>query len=155
MDLIAIDPGTRELGAAHFSRTLLTKVELIRAKGAEEMITAVRAKCTAWWADKLVIERPQVYGYEGKADPNDLALVTLIVGTVVGAVQQYDDLRLPYPAVWKGQVPKDIMEQRMWSILGEAETRALRQSVEDVPPSVRHNVYDAVQLGLWALGRQV
>lgn len=59
--------------------------------------------------------------------------------------------RLHYvePRTWKGQVPKEIHHARMWAQLSPIEQGIVDRACRGVAPSARHNVLDAVALGLW------
>lgn len=99
----------------------------------------------------LVIEKPQVYqGRKSKGDPNDLIDLAVQAGFVVGRLRPSKTV-WPKPATWKGQVPKEVVERRVLAILTEQEKELVGHA--DVRRSVRHNMYDAIGIGLWHLGR--
>ena len=96
----------------------------------------------------IVIEMPVFYR-NNKADPQDLLRLAYSAGAwstiAKGRVQ------LVTPRQWKGQVPKKIMNNRIYNRLDSGE-----QSVVDTGSSTlakRHNVLDSVGIGLHALGR--
>jgi hypothetical protein len=92
-----------------------------------------------------VIECPQVYVHSrAKGDPNDLIRLALMAGVIVGAIGQKNVVEYR-PAEWKGQVPKDVMTERIKRSLNKGE-----QSRVVLPRamSLAHNVWDAVGIGL-------
>jgi hypothetical protein len=101
----------------------------------------------------LVIEIPQVYPHRAqKGDPNDLITVAFGAGLIAGRFPKAR-LRLVKPHQWKGTVPKEIHNRRVLAALTEGE-RVVAESAK-VQASVRHNMIDAIGLGLWHLGRVV
>lgn len=116
------------------------------------------AGCQLWtWAragretcDVLVIELPQVYPGARDEDPNDLIQVARSVGMWEQAVSALE-VHLVHPRKWKGTVAKEIHNRRTLAKLEPAEL-ALLEALK-LPASKRHNVIDAIALGLWALGR--
>ena len=54
-----------------------------------------------------------------------------------------------FPADWKGQVPKEVMTERIRRSLTEEE----RGRIEKCKASLMHNVLDACGIGLYRLGR--
>lgn len=99
----------------------------------------------------IVAELPQVYrAGRSKADPNDLVKLAFWLGVKVGSCR-YDELHLVLPNRWKGTVPKDIMQTRIDEALSEDERRVLDSF--KIQKSLKHNLYDAVGIGLWFLGR--
>ena len=75
--------------------------------------------------------------------------IALVGGIVVGVFDSVE-IRSVKPAVWKKQVPKEIMLQRIKKHLNPRE-QALVEAVK--PASLLHNVIDSTGLGLWAVGR--
>jgi hypothetical protein len=106
----------------------------------------------------LVIERPQIYSPKvSKADPDDIITLAMRAGK---AVQYFLDRGLNEsnvlevkPATWKGQVKKEVHHARILKALLHEEVLLLTAFLEPVAKAKRHNVLDAVGLGLWALGR--
>lgn len=92
-------------------------------------------------------EIPVVYpGAKGlKTDPNDLIALAYEAGRFYGCFDC--PVTLIKPAEWKGQVPKDITKKRILSLLDEAEINAIVKGGE------MHNVFDAIGIGLFGLGR--
>jgi hypothetical protein len=157
--LISCDPGLRVLGLAVFYKGDLVHAELVKnpvlkARGPEAwwgMATAARLKLKDGWLapDMYVVEVPQVYRFGGAStDPDDLIQLAGI-GGAVGSIIKPTSARGYYPRQWKGQVPKEIMIKRIETKLASQEVAAIVKC----PPSLRHNVVDAIGIGLFHLGR--
>lgn len=151
MTLLAIDPGKHGVGWAVFShgsvlisagyRQFVWRCELVR------WIHVVRP-------NEMVIEVPQVYtGAKNTkgADPADLIEVAITVGACMAAMPAGAPITKVAPAGWKGQVPKHIMQKRCDSGLKPSERKVIDDS--DVTYHLRHNMWDAVGIGLNHLGR--
>lgn len=98
----------------------------------------------------MVVEVPQVYGGVHKEDPNDLLDLTGVLGAIVGGQACNSVAWSPLPREWKGQLPKEITQSRV-----DAKLSALEKSCIEWPiKSLRHNVYDAIHLGIVHLERE-
>lgn len=101
--------------------------------------------------NRIVGERQVVYpGAKGlKTNPNDLLDLAMCAGAFYGAlcVDMVATLTVVEPAEWKAQVPKDITRKRIETLLGSTEKMLIKKGGE------MHNVYDAIGIGLFALGR--
>lgn len=151
----ALDPGLRAAGLAIFRYQTLAVGTLVRSpldkirdgEAWAAMGRAVAVELSGWTIDHFVAEIPQVYrGF--KADPDDLIQLAGVVGAVahvVGAPR----VTCYRPRQWKKSVPKDVFCARIESRLSLEEVSRIRAC----PASLRHNVIDAVGLGLVALGR--
>ena len=104
--------------------------------------------------DVLAIEVPQVYrAGRSRGDPSDLVDLAIAAGRAIEAVGAGEVRRLR-PAEWKGQTPKAICHRRARALLGPDELGRLELCLAPVARPLRHNVLDAVALGLWASGRR-
>ncbi len=102
----------------------------------------------------VVIEMPQVYqGHKNTkgAAPEDIVGLAVMVGACAGATPHR--VALVTPNRWKGQVPKDIMWSRCVKRLSVQELAVYEAATRSVRPGLRHNVHDAIGLGLYYLGR--
>ncbi len=99
---------------------------------------------------EFVCEIPKVYAGVHKEDPNDLIDLAGVVGAIVSKPLLATVEWSPIPSEWKGQLPKSVSQARVERKLSEAE------KVRIVWPakSLRHNVYDALHLGMVYLERQ-
>lgn len=104
-----------------------------------------------------VVEMPVVYpGSKKGNDPNDLlaltgvggAFVSIVQYALTGAISTPISVKTVKPAEWKGQVPKQIMNERVQKKLSKEELG----KVVSVG-ALDHNTWDAVGIGLFALGR--
>ena len=111
--------------------------------------------CPSWMVTDLIAEWPQVYqrgGGRTRGDANDV-IPLAGVGCALAACFPTINAKEVSPHEWKGQVPKEAIAARVESRLSEAERAAYDAGLAAVAPSLRHNVSDAVGIGLWGLGR--
>jgi hypothetical protein len=100
------------------------------------------------------IESQVIYPHS-KADPNDILTLAREAGRVAGSCAAAGaTVRWVKPAEWKGQLPKDVCHRRVRALLTDEERAILTRDCRGMPASKRHNVLDAVGIGLWALGRR-
>jgi hypothetical protein len=106
-----------------------------------------------WWSTitEVVCELPQVYrAAQSKGDPNDLIKVATQVGRWEERAKSRGIQWVTYlPNEWKGQVPKDVHHRRAMRLLSEEESKR----IPEMAATSRHNMMDAVALGLFRLGR--
>ena len=141
MTLIAVDPGVHMSGVAMFDNGKLTRA----AWWQSEMVAFDSAH-----SSELYIEVPRIYpGNHSKVDLNDLLDLSLAAGWMIGRSDHLKHTRI-YPADWKRQVPKLQMVERIKGFLTPDELKRV-----EVPSakSKQHNVWDAVGIGLFAVGR--
>ena len=125
---------------------------------------------------RVVVEYPR--HTRGRSTPNDLIALAWGGAKWVGRYEtlcDYVTILTPTPEKWKGGVPKDIHHERVWGKLMPDEKKLVAPFLyghlldlipaEDrklyvppvrgkgVPDRKRHNVFDAVGLGLWSAGR--
>lgn len=154
--LLTIDPGVRICGVALWQPDgQLHRAELVRGAHAAPdavawiaMATAVFHATELYRPQALVIEQMRTYeGRAAKGDANDLIAVAHTVGAIV--------MRLRLPTVvqtaqqWKGGTPKSVTENRMNEKLSPAEKERIIWPAK----SLRHNVTDAIGIGLRHLRR--
>lgn len=137
--LLAIDPGADSGWALFGSSRLLEKCGLGRP--------------TEFAIAEVVIEKPRIYpGAKQKARAEDVITLAVRAGEWGG---RYEHLKVRYvePHGWKGAVPKEIHQPRIWAKLDAREKDIVDRACKGMAPSKRHNVIDAVGIGLWAVGR--
>jgi hypothetical protein len=139
--ILAIDPGAYT-GWAFFYERALTTCGLSRPSRWFEL-----TDCDAYagYRPLVLIEQPTIYPHS-KAPPASIMALQLKVGELKGRFEMVGcKVELVEPRVWKKQVPKTIHNAR---------TRAAL-TAEELPLTVgmRHDVWDAIGLGLWKLGR--
>lgn len=158
--LISIDPGVHNMAVAEwgYDRKLLRAYN-IRSTPAKSL----GANITHWarvgrdidshkrfYFAALVGEIPVAYpGKQGmKVDANDLLHLAACAGAFyAGLSESKAAVELVLPAEWKAQVPKDICRGRILEELSEDEKGGVEKGGD------MHNVYDAVGIGLFKLGR--
>lgn len=155
MTLLSIDPGKKAIGWAMFTENPLQKggdlwaCGLVRGDDLKDLIKAI-ASCLVG-ARRAIIEIPQVYQQRHwGGDPNDLIDVALVAGAVAGRL--LCPVEFVKPHAWKGTRKKRICHALTRKTLTDDEW-SIVESV-DAPSSLRHNVIDAVGIGLWRLKRR-
>lgn len=134
---VAVDPGKKASGWAYFAAGKLALAGFgLAAPFAEFAICELME-----WRPGVAISQPK-------------ALIAAQAGGVaVAARAARRDLYLVPVSQWKGSVPKNVTLKRSRHALDREESRVMWGSVEGLRPSMRHNTYDAVAMGLWLLGR--
>lgn len=144
-------------GAALWDNGTLKKAVLIRSKNKDAgaaawypMALAVSTWVEDEFIDDLVIELPQIYKFF-KGDPQDLIQLAGVVGAISQEIVRINAGRLTtyLPRAWKGQVKKDVTKLRVQKRLSPEEL--IRVSLP--APSLQHNVWDSLGIGLHFLGR--
>lgn len=155
--ILCVDPGLRGCGVAVFDGGFL-----INAAYVENPVTHGRGykahsemgEAVSFWldkgADRVIIEHPRVYpgSAQQKGDPNDL-LDVVAVGASVASWCNSREIETLFPSEWKGQVPKEVMTERIRRALSDIE----RLNIQKCKASLMHNVLDACGIGLFRLGR--
>lgn len=154
-NVMSFDPGKHSVAWARFNDGALAEAGLIRFDNGHGTPDLTQFRATpAWVPTRALIELPQVYGRAGrggKGDPNDLIDVAVTVGRIAQAIGPHLTAELVRPRVWKGNVPADVMLARIEKRLDVSELHVVDRA--PMPKSLKHNVVDAIGLGLWALGR--
>lgn len=159
MRLISVDPGVYKMAVASWKDGVLKHAKNVPLKIPRTSPAVVLSNWgrvgRSWYStlglagpDLVVGEFPVVYprgrGKTDSVDPNDIVLLAACAAAFYAG---FDDLYLYYPSQWKAQVPKDICRQRI-----EAElTRTELAGIEKGGPT--HDIYDAIGIGLFHLGR--
>ncbi len=102
---------------------------------------------------EVAMEMPRAYPGSPvrENDLLDLAAAGMAVASKLG--KPLTRIQLIFPADWKGTVPKPICQKRIERKLTQGELIRLGQCLAPVKASIRHNLYDAVGIGLYALKR--
>ncbi len=141
--LLAIDPGA-DTGWARFD------VATCRLEGCG--LGAAAPGPTS----RVIVERPMIYpGGRQKARPADVIKLATRAGEAAGLYARTAGIEPEYvePHAWKGSVDKNISHARIWAKLTPAEQAIVSDAARGVAPSKRHNILDAVGIGLWGIGR--
>lgn len=157
--ILCIDPGysaSGGTGLALFERLsgTLQRAALIRPGKEKDLLARVRTVTLGSinWLDLTLVEAviaewPQVYS-GSVADPNAL-LGLAAVSAAIASLYPYVEHRSVLPRTWKGSLDGEVMAQRIEGRLSPEEVAR----IEDCPASLRHNVLDAVGIGLYHFGR--
>jgi len=144
--LLAIDPG-QNTGWAYFWQGKLSCCGL--TKGPNYSLGPLLNTTYL----EVVIERPLIYRPRlMKGDPNDLIVLALLAGRFQErALAAGAEVKLVTPVEWKGSVPKEVSNSRTLAKL-RPEEKAILDGVK-CAASAKHNVVDALGIGIWRLGR--
>lgn len=134
-DLLAIDPG------AHTGWALF-----VDGAGGARLRACGLGSPLAEHVLQVVIEFPWVYPAH-PVPPNDLVTLAFLAGRYAGALT--GEVYTVFPHQWKGNLPKDVCAARVRARLSPEE-RAIVDAC-DVPEKQRHNVMDAIGIGLFFL----
>ncbi len=165
--LLAIDPGSRGCGVALFNidRRELLRAAYVKGQGPEHGLDAANAIFMAghvrnWLGfvdrvDVMAVEVPKVYKAEDqKGDQNDLVPLALVVGCVIGLVAPRERVVQYFPRDWKGTIDADAMTDRIVARLRPPHAAGFEIArCERCTPSLAHNMFDAVGIGLKYLER--
>jgi hypothetical protein len=105
-----------------------------------------------WPRSHLIIEWPQVYT-RGSNDRNDLLPLCAIAGAVAQRLALFASQRHVLPRTWQGQMTKDVCHARIKSRLDKYELTVVDAACQGHAPGKRHNILDAVGIGLYSVGR--
>jgi hypothetical protein len=104
----------------------------------------------------LAIEFPMVYPDEQRVDPNRLIVLAMNAGRHVERVLTHNTRVKVYgfrPRTWKGAQAKVVHHDHLRRAMAKADEALACSCMAKVPESKKHNVWDAVALGKWALAR--
>jgi hypothetical protein len=151
---LAVDPGLQGTGWALWKGKTLQDAGIINAP--RKGTTAERAWAIASKIGKLArsnrcevmaVEWPAFHGGtaggEMVARRGDLVKLSFLVGVLCGAAQPVPFLQVEIHA-WKGQLPKEVVADRVVDRLGAGTVVVL---------GLKDHMYDAVGIGLYLLGR--
>lgn len=146
--LLSIDPATKDgrVGWALFDSNTLTACG--RGAPPTNRLTAVT---------EAVIEHPVIYPHGRTPNPNSIVKLAVSAGEMAGVLMANGiSVRYVEPRAWKGTLDPNTCCRRAWGRLGATE-RVLAAPFEPEPTGdikgTKHNVLDAIGLGLFAVGR--
>lgn len=148
--LLAIDPGADSGWAVYNTRGSV--LEACGLAGAAR----TRTKLPLEGVTRVLIERPMIYpGGRQEARPRDVITLALRAGERGGAVRAATGVEPEYvePRPWKGTIAKDTCHARIWARLSPDERAIVDKACVNIAPGLRHNVLDAVGIGLYGVGR--
>jgi len=154
--LISIDPGSDGCGVALWSTDDQTLIRAGYIKTEDQHLGLLGGRVITTLRDEweennthvsahAVVELPKIYDRRtSKADPADLIKLATVSGAMAALFRSYEFV---VPRDWKGQMPKEVVQSRLHRDMpADAFMR-----MEPCPKGVRHNVYDAMGIGLWWL----
>lgn len=101
---------------------------------------------TRWGTTTVFVEMPEWQGSAKSAmtwTTGDMQKLTYLVGYLDGCAQLWAEEFVPVPvSVWKGQLPKDVVQRRIEKIVGLDHCRALK---------IKSHAWDAVGIGLYGM----
>ncbi len=107
----------------------------------------------------VIIECPRLRP-RGEKNPNSILLVARNAGEWGGRYAALGaEVRYVTPNEWKGATPKNVSEARTKSALSSEELAIVYQAFKTakgrsgMAKSLRNNVWDAIGIGLYAVGR--
>jgi hypothetical protein len=151
IELVTCDPGKDATGLAAFDvHGRLVKAELWRPDDNWDDVTSDRLKAFCGTAARFIVELPKGRGSKDVKKINSLIQLAFFAGLFAGS--SGCTVGWLHPHEWKGQRPKEVDNRYTLSILSEEE----REMVKRVkcPESLRHNMIDAIGIGLWKVGRR-
>lgn len=162
VSLVSIDPGLAGTGVAYWKRATTnilvppTSVAVLttRTKGiewdvrarslADDVVSVVDA---AEHKVIVVSEFTEFYDAPSKSmswKTGDLQKLTFFIGLIAGRLDDIGiHMELATPRMWKGQLPKHVIERRIRKRLGEKACTAL---------GIKTHAWDAVGIGMWKQG---
>lgn len=161
MRTLAVDPGIRGCGVALFDdinglmNATYVKNPATKGNTLNEVVSLVREVgffFPQYGVSELVVEQPCIYAHERfkEKDPNDLLPLRAIGGALAMFYESPANIVQYFPPEWKQNMPKGAgFEKRVMDRLTGSE----RANIKDHPRSIMHNVFDAIGLGLFHLGR--
>ena len=177
---ISIDPGKYCTGVALFREGLLVRALLVRIPKVEDeepVCRWVRMSAQVYkevlraanpqegvslsssigdlisGTFRLACERMTIRPSRLEAS-NAVADLQGTLGSIVAVLNPKESVSY-LPEQWKRQLPKDIAKGRVYTRLDVDEVLALEDSLDGIPQGLRHNVFDAVGIGLHSLDRRI
>lgn len=152
--VLCVDPGLRGCGCALFEGTTLVRAMYVRnsekvKRGAEAWRAMADAvSLAAQNAQCLIIETQIIRPFDTRAIHGSIMEIQGVAGAIVGL---FSDMTVGgyTPSEWKGTVKGDIMTERIKERMTSEEKKVFESSGK----TVDHNIYDAVGLGYFHLGR--
>lgn len=157
--ILAIDPGQCS-GWALFGPYLTLEACGLHSIDLDKISMPGEIKAKYPWSpfglqrEFAVIESPVIYPGGRTADPNSIVKLARNAGEWAGLCASVG-LRVEYvsPRDWKGTIDPDIVLKRVYEALN-ADEKAIVDA-HKLPKSKRHNLIDAIGIGLKTIGRNL
>jgi hypothetical protein len=148
--LISIDPSINNVGVAIWALpdTLLMH-RLLHPKVGERnneydkslsILDQIKELKNVYSFNRMILEIPEhwaVAGFEAR-ETGSIAKLMLVVGMIYSLRHELDELKIVKPREWKGQLPKEVMENRL-----RKDYMAIGVDLSKLNP----NVVDAIGIG--------
>lgn len=103
---------------------------------------------------RIVIEHPVIYPGGRTANPNSIVKLAINAGEWGGRYRHLGcAVDYVLPATWKGRVKAEVCIERTRAALKPTEKLLVEIRESNIAKSKRHNMLDAIGLGLFACGR--
>lgn len=142
--LLAIDPGVSAGWAIYFG-------DMLVACGlGDQPAPAPREGFV-----EVIVEHPVIYPGGKTRNPNDIVKLAVGAGEWRRFKAGGKPVRYVEPRAWKGTIDGDTCNKRTLERLKDDELQVYEDAVrtQRIAPSKRHNVLDAIGIGLFAIGR--
>lgn len=143
MITLAVDPGVKKAGYAIFEDGELTEAGTVRGRTAFD--TAAEIARRAGSPDVVYIEKMKKYAGRGSTHKDLTRVETMAKALTQTLRNRGAKVKRVYPGDWKGQLPKDVCERRLWAELTEHE--------RDMFLDEGHDAIDAAAIGVVTTGR--
>lgn len=156
MRTLSIDPSVRSCGWAVWSGKALKDFGVFHAArsrekdwqtAGQEVGRLVLQKAEKWNVKRVYCEFPAYFGDNVTAKSGSLVKLAWFVGFLDGFLHLQADFELVPVHIWKGQLPKHVVNARIERVLSKKICARLRS----MPP----DAWDAVGIGLFKHGRMV
>lgn len=148
--LISIDPSINNVGIAIWELpNILMMYQLLHPKVGERgneydkslsILMQLKEWVRTYAVNRMILEVPAhwaVAGFEAR-ETGSIAKLMLVVGLIYSLKPQLDELKIVKPHEWKGQLPKDVMQNRL-----REDYLAINVDLATLNP----NVVDAIGIG--------
>lgn len=152
--IVSIDPGLQGTGLAVWERGTLVRADVLALRSVDAqknwaarvdlLIREHMAPHVDAGVDMLVCEMMEFQGGGARGlgwRNGDMQRTTYFIGALAGHFHWCDVILVPVH-VWKGQLPKDLVESRLRKRIPETESMR-----------VWSHAWDAVGIGAWTVGR--
>ena len=133
--MVSVDPAKHYFTAAWWQNSKLVAVRRISTHEPYPVVSLG------------IFEYPRYYPHSSRSVPNDL--IDIGVRSALLCSHLAEKWILVPANVWKGQVPKRVIQNRLKKALSAEELRIITES--HIRPL--HDVWDAVGLGFWYIDR--
>jgi len=143
--LISIDPSINNVGIAVWELpNALLEYKLVHPKVGQRnneydkslsILDQLKEWIKEYEVNRMILEVPEhwaVAGFEAR-ETGSIAKLMLVVGLIYSLKHELEELKIVKPREWKGQLPKDVMENRLredYSAIG-IDLAALNPNVVD------------------------